>query len=510
MAVFSKLLLLAACSTCVVGGPVPRNHQRRQFTGYFNTSSIISSTSEKAVAQLDTALVVEPIQPTVFTSIAPGITFVNPDGEPLATQDPETVLSTSFITPTQKPTTERSSSVIPTSTTTPGLKQAPSESSPAPTLSSDALSALSSSVKVVENSTASVTSREYPKFTYSPIEQTSSASLASVTPPTSKAPVPTSGGMPGFQHPGSTAPSQPPSNSSSSPTTVASSVAASSVSSGPPVVSSSRSADDLADVTSRIMVTSYTTVYVSAPSPDAAITASEEPVSGSAAPTPAMPSCSEGQEAVPPVASSAALAVPSESLQIPPVVIVTSFTTVMATLAPSEAPQVPATSAVPEPVVPSSSAVSSASEATSASAEPTPPAAPSSPSSPSLESSTSAQPASSSAPPAEPTVEPSPSTTPTPEPSQQPSPSPSPSSPEAPASTPDATSTTTPSASSSSPPPPPAPEPTPSSSSSSSTTATSEGPLIITPIPPSQIFTVTATTTEKETVRETVTVTATA
>ncbi|EUC51334.1 hypothetical protein COCMIDRAFT_58884, partial [Bipolaris oryzae ATCC 44560] len=154
MVIFSKILLLAACSTCVVGGPVPRNHQRRQFTGYFNTSSIISSTSEKVVAQLDTALVVEPIQPTVFTSIAPGITFVNPDGEPLATQDPETVLSTSFITPTQKPTTEKSYSVIPTSTTTPGLKQAPVESSPTPTLSSDALSALSSSVKAAENSTA--------------------------------------------------------------------------------------------------------------------------------------------------------------------------------------------------------------------------------------------------------------------------------------------------------------------------------------------------------------------
>lgn len=35
----------------------------------------------------DTALVVEPIQQTVFTHVIPAITFLNPEGKPLATED---------------------------------------------------------------------------------------------------------------------------------------------------------------------------------------------------------------------------------------------------------------------------------------------------------------------------------------------------------------------------------------------------------------------------------------
>ncbi|USP75248.1 hypothetical protein yc1106_02522 [Curvularia clavata] len=515
MAFIFNILLLAAFSTRVVGGPVPRNHQRSQFTGYFNTTSTVSSVSGQKTVQADTAIVVEPIQETVFTSIAPAITFVNPDGQPLVTQDPQTVFSTSFITPTPKPTSDKSSSPLSTSATTPDPRQAPTGNSPLPT-TSVASSALSSTVKAVENSTASGTSRQVPKFTYSPAEKETSTA-ASPTDVASEAPVPTSGGMPGFQHPGSAGPSLQPSNSTSSSAIVASSAVSSVVPSGSPVVSSSRS---------RIVVTSYTTVYVSAPLPDAATTARTTPGSGSATPTQTQqpssssqlssevnkqPTCSEGQEAAPSVTSSPAQALPSASLQVPPVVIVTSFTTVMASVEPSSVPQVPATSAVPEPVVPSSLAVSSASEKTSSPAEVTPSANPtSSPSLSSSESSTLAKPTSSSVVPPGPPAQPSSSTTPPASTSAQPTLSSTPSPSQVPASTsnaaPSPSATTSASSTSSSPPPPP----TPSSSTISSSTSTSEGPLIITPIPPSQVFTVTetATKTEKETVRETVTVTA--
>ncbi|KAH6864792.1 hypothetical protein BKA58DRAFT_423307 [Alternaria rosae] len=205
MAIFSTILLLAACSTSINAGPVPKNHRRQLFPSYANTTSTIASTSGQQVAEAETAIIVEPIRQTIFSSIAPAITFVLPDGKPLVTQDPQTVFSTSYITPSPLPTPEETSSAVATSSVTPSPKPTPTESSDV-----SVSSALSSSVAAVENKTASETSRKAPMFTYSPIEETSTSLATPNASATSAVLASTTAGLPGFTHPGA-APSGPPS-----------------------------------------------------------------------------------------------------------------------------------------------------------------------------------------------------------------------------------------------------------------------------------------------------------
>ncbi|CAA9956841.1 PAT1 domain containing protein [Pyrenophora teres f. maculata] len=315
------LLLLAACFNIITAGPVPRLHQRQLFTSYANSSSTIPSSTD---VQADTAIVIEPIKPTIFTSIAPAVTFVNPGGQPLATQDPRTVLFTSFIMPAPAPTMQKSTSALPT----PSPKPRPVESHVTSSSSAVVSAAPSSTVAVADNSTTTQSSKKVPVFTYSPTEDESSTAPASPTVSlTSATPAPTSGGLSGFQHPGSASRSPQAANTTTSATTARtpspviqgpssasfdSSSTMNSASSTSPVATLP-SASQTIDVTSRVVVTQYTTVY-------------------------AIPSASEAQEAPSlasptsdmagvPDSSSPAQISPSASLQIPPVVIVTSFTT---------------------------------------------------------------------------------------------------------------------------------------------------------------------------------------
>ncbi|RYN37094.1 hypothetical protein AA0119_g682 [Alternaria tenuissima] len=542
MAIFSTILLLAAYSTSIIAGPVPKHQRRQLFTSYANTTSAAFSTSTQQIAEAETAIIVEPIQQTILTSIAPAITFVLPDGKPLVTQDPQTVFSTSYITPSALPSTEESSSAVATTSVTQSLEPTPTESVSVPISSAIETGILSSSVGAVDNKTASQTSQQIPLFTYSPIEEETSTSLA--TPPasaTSAVLASTTGGLSGFTHPAAAPSSLPVANTTASsvitstPSMIESVVQASSstplvnstslalplpISSGSPTAAvPSETASDAVDVTSRIVVTQYTTIYATSQPP-------QTPAQESAMP-------SEAQESVPVASSSLSSEVagaptpspsnapaevsPSASLQVPPVVIVTSYTTVMPTPTPqpSQAPETPVSSAMPEPVLsssmaPSSSIASSSSEV----AEPTPTA-------PALSSSMSEIPAPTPTPPAMASSI-TPTTSSAPESSAQTTTSSSSvvSLPEA-SSQPSLSSSTAPppevtASTSDAVPIPPAPTDMPSSASPEPepvpSSTTSEGPLIITPIPPSQVFTVTvtATATEKETVKETTTVTVTA
>ncbi|CAG5184882.1 uncharacterized protein ALTATR162_LOCUS11129 [Alternaria atra] len=325
MAIFSIILLLAAYSTSIIAGPVPQAHRRQLFTSYTNTTSTIFSTSEQKTAEAETAIIVEPIQQTVVTSIAPAITFVNPDGKPLVTQDPQTIFSTSFITPSPLPTTEESSSAVATPSVTPSPVPTPIESISVPISSVIGSSAFSSSVDAVDNKTASETSQQVPMFTYSPIEEETSTSLATPTAPaTSAIPASTTGGLPGFTHPAAA-----PSNLPSANTTTGSTIASASsmiesviqASSSSPMVNStslalpvptssgsptaalpSETASDAIDVTSRIIVTQYTTIYATSQPP-------QTPAQESAMPT-------EAQESAPlasPTSEVASASMPSPS-----------------------------------------------------------------------------------------------------------------------------------------------------------------------------------------------------
>ncbi|PVH99050.1 hypothetical protein DM02DRAFT_615328 [Periconia macrospinosa] len=119
--------LLAASSSLVIAGPLPLQF-RSPFYPYFRNSTAISSapallTSSKSseqlpsttsnpiseIAEANTAIVVEPIGRTIITHTQPAITFLDPKGRPLITQAVETLLSTSFFTQS-KPTPSRRAS----------------------------------------------------------------------------------------------------------------------------------------------------------------------------------------------------------------------------------------------------------------------------------------------------------------------------------------------------------------------------------------------------------------
>ncbi|CAO2654234.1 Nn.00g109670.m01.CDS01 [Neocucurbitaria sp. VM-36] len=525
MAIISIVMLLAACSTSVIAGPVPQNPRRQLFTSYANTSLTASSTtdviqasssanvvstflrsSESPIAlstllskalplsapnpeqtvNADTALVVEPIQQTVFTHIIPAITFLNPKGEPLVTEDPQTILSTSYITPTPAPTTEESSSTTPTPSITPSQASMPTESSTIALSSNINSEALSTSVAAVENGTASTTSQRAPMFTYSPEGEETRTPLASPTlvsasiSTTSEQSVPSSGGLPGFEHPGSASRSiQVTSPAANSTIATISSVAvpeSSANSSSPSSPLGSPTGNPAPALTSEgaestthlfVTTTEYTTVYPSSTPSDVAPSVPQASTLEPAAPTEAQNTLSaqqtssqvaaspalsaQPQESAAPALSSATAALPTSPLDPPPFVIVTQYTTVTPTSgsSPTESPSTPS-SATSSPAYANPSSSSSTAEPSSTSPAASPSTSPAAPPPPSSTSETA-----------------------------QPAPAP----------------TETPSI--------PVPEPAPSST-------TSEGPLIITPIAPSQIFTVTVTTTEKETIRETATVTVTA
>lgn len=442
-----------------------------------SSPSITESTVPVAtgdIAEADTALVVEPIQRTVITHIIPGITFHNPEGVPVITDEPQTILSTIYITPTPAPKLDETSSASPIPSPTPSPEVASTESNNIPIASTSIPADVTSSVAAVENGTASETSQQGPMFTYSPKEETTATPVASPTQDrisnstTAESIAPSSGALPGFNHPGSASRSVRPTGNAPISTIAPSSTLAVVESSGQPVLPAPSASDSLVDDTEStthiyVTKTEYTTVYPSA-TPSVLNTTTVEP----AAPTeaqntpPGQPAGSDPYATPIPSAqplesaalsSNSAAALPTTSLQ-PPVVIITQYTTV------TPAPEAQPTEA-PAP---------------SSTIQPAPSIAPSAPYE---DPSTSAV--------AQPTATPPGATSPAePAPSSEAQVPPSPT-----ASPPAAISSSTTEAVQ------PPPEPT----------STSEGPLIITPIAPSQIFTVTVTETEKETVTETATVT---
>ncbi|KAL5120902.1 hypothetical protein ACEQ8H_001089 [Pleosporales sp. CAS-2024a] len=106
MSLVYTLLLLAASSTSAVGGPVPQNARRQLSTKYSNTTAVTSCLAEapksilSAIVQGDITLVIEPLERTVITQVQPAVTFFDTKGNPLATKDVQTVLLTSYFTPT--------------------------------------------------------------------------------------------------------------------------------------------------------------------------------------------------------------------------------------------------------------------------------------------------------------------------------------------------------------------------------------------------------------------------
>lgn len=441
------------------------------------SSSIPQSRSSPApqLVNADTALVIEPIQKTVLTQINPAITFQNPKGEPIASQGAETILITSYFTPTPVPAASSSatadSSIIPS--LAPISSQVASSSQSSTPLAMSAISSTlpQSSQAVAESGSINITS--IPSFTYSPQQGGSSVSLETPTPIiTSKAATSNSTGMPGFNHPGPGSRSAQSTNTPRSsavvenpsriqtPVQASSSAAPISSSLSTPSGSSSinspkdsirpTTALDATGSKSRVVVTKtlYTTVY---PSSAAAQQPSPAPskipeLGGESSPTQSSVSSAKA-----PMAPSPAPLAP------PPVVIVTQYTTFTPspTVQPSQVPETPNTSIAQRP---SSSSIPAPSS--SAVVLPSSPPAQPSPSSTSVQNPTSpfssaiSTPQSSTAPVAQ--LPPSPSAAP------------------------------------------------PAVSST-----TSDVPLVITPIAPSQIFTVTVTTTQKETVTETATVSVT-
>jgi hypothetical protein len=438
----------------------------------------------------DTAVVVEPIQRTVVTHVIPAITFLNPKGEPVATQDAETILSTSFITPSPAPPLP--SSAIATLIATPA--------SPIPSLAvssshSKASSlSLSSSIGLPSSSQAGVASgpisrTSIPVFTYSPEETQANTPIASPSPiGTGNLSTGNSTSLPGFNHPGlpprSTALTSaflssavPPSPSASQSAIQASSLIAPS-GSGRPATNATRPSSDtvrptvapnLTSSVSRVVIikTEYTTVYPSslavATSSAAALgsstsTGGSELVAGSTS-AQIQPSLASSPNSSPATFSPTPLAPP-------PVVIITQYTTVVPS--PTKEPEI---STVPGTLVPIPA--------------PSPPA-----------SSTGAQLPSSAAA----------SSSPADPPSAQPTFSSR--APEVPVQSSSAVAPTLPPQVSSSTTSTLQPLPIPSASSVAPS-PTSDGPLIITPIAPGQLFTLTVTTTEKETVTETATISVT-
>ncbi|KAH9869629.1 hypothetical protein IAQ61_006838 [Plenodomus lingam] len=483
----------------------------------FPTSNIVQipsalSTASELLVDAETALIVQPIQQSVFTSIAPAITFQNTAGEDIATEEPQTILSTLFITPTPTPAPQQSSSAIPSPTPTSSPEAKPAESSTLIASSRGFSAVLSSSVAAVENTTASETSLQIPQFTYSPEEDSSTLPASPTANPTSGTLNPSSGGLPGFSHPGS-APLNPTAGNGNSsvlptgnstliqstaqtpvPTVDSSSIVApsstinssTSISLNPNAPSPSEPVVE--DTTSMVYVTEtqYTTVFPS-PSPTERLSSSQSPLAP-VVPTDAQNTLPAEQSST--VVSSSCSSVSTLSAALPPhpppVVIITQYTTVTQPK-PTDAPEAPSAPPAPAPVPGPTLA-------------PIPSVAPE----PSSTSSAPAPVLSSSSSPVVPEPQPTP-------PLQSPEDSPVPSASEPTVAPPAVTESSAPppEASASTTQDVPAPtEAPPEPSSEPIPTSTTEGPLIITPIAPSQIFTVTVTATD--TIRETTTVTVTA
>ncbi|KAH8727947.1 hypothetical protein GQ44DRAFT_757847 [Phaeosphaeriaceae sp. PMI808] len=514
MTMFPKILLLAACSTLITAGPVPRNERRQLFTSFTNTTIHASSTIQSFQASssgsasssivtsvvgplsatsslpsgqqvnADTALIIEPIQSTIITRVISAVTFLNLKGEPVATQNAETILSTSFFTPTPAPAPASPSSTVPSSSPNPA--SSPNTKLPVPSLKSSTVSLLSTTALALPISSQVAVESEpkngtnLPSFTYSPEESNTRASSITPTPIiTSKAPTGNTTGLPGFNHPRFSSRTIQPSSvgissaaeqSSAIPKTSAPTASSTTLNSPiqpAPAASNSASSSENGALSTpvpnatdsitrtRIVITKteYTTVF---PSPStiatssAAIQQPSPPPKGSE-----LVAGSTSAQIQQPIASPSPVTVPTTILAPPPV-IVTQYTTVTPKSNPAEVPTTPAVP-VPTTIAP---VLSSAGVPSSSPSSPAPPR-PSSkvPGAP-------IQPTSVAAPPL----------------------------------APQASSSTTPSAqlppvSSMKPPPPAVPS------------STSDGPLIINPIASSQLFTVTVTATEKETVTATATVT---
>jgi len=214
------LLLLAACVSLITAGPVPRQERRPQFPTSSDQSLNVSSTvksvltyqsitgqssflsvESELVVHAETALVVQPIKQSVFTSIIPAVTFQNPDGENIATEDPQTILSATYLTPTPTSAPQQSSNTPPTASSEPTSKSRGVFLS-----NTDMLAAPSTSLAAVEHITASETSQRIPSFTYSPQEDSAASPAVSTAIPTGETLIQTSGGLPVFTHPGTNLP----------------------------------------------------------------------------------------------------------------------------------------------------------------------------------------------------------------------------------------------------------------------------------------------------------------
>ena len=448
-------------------------------------SSFLSVESE-LVVHAETALVVQPIKQSVFTSIIPAVTFQNPDGENIATEDPQTILSATYLTPTPTSAPQQSSNTPPTASSEPTSKSRGVFLS-----NTDMLAAPSTSLAAVEHITASETSQRIPSFTYSPQEDSAASPAVSTAIPTGETLIQTSGGLPVFTHPGTNLPAASYSSSilgavpainspviqSTTPTVVPSFAFSLVIESTPAVGSQSSLCPDtplasvskIADGNSRVFITEtqYTTAYPSPSLIGNAPPSQDEPLKPAAPSEARNTSSVEQSSAVLVLSSPVAPPLSKASLQQTlAVVIVTDYTTVTPGLAleSTRAPETYSLPSIPQPAFPT------------ASASPTVPGLPSSSPLP-QPAVPSPAPAYSPNSPASQSIALPPIATP-----------PSIQAPQASSST----MTGTPSVA------PPAPTPSP----------TSESPLVVMPIPPSQIFTVTVTTTN--TVRETTTVTVTA
>ncbi|OAL01354.1 hypothetical protein IQ06DRAFT_335670 [Phaeosphaeriaceae sp. SRC1lsM3a] len=468
MTLIHMILLLAAYQNVVSAGPLPRADRRQLLQSYANTTQTLPSLSQTGstaypsaspskgqLVNADTAIVIEPVQRTVVTHVIPAVTFLNPKGEPIATQTAETVLSTSYFTPTPQPAPSPST---PTTSSTPSSSKPPvssisiSSSKPIQFTSSPALAAPMSSQAAVESGPVNQTSR--PAFTYSPEEgQSAVSTISSTSISTIKSPAGNATGLPGFDHPGS-APTgvMPPKAPLSSAATNSTRTSKAGKQPSTALVTTGSTSNSPVVVTK----TEYTTVFpsptISTPLGGSELIAGSTPIQAS------QPVLSSSK-------ASPALLLPT-SLVPPPVVIITQYTTVApaptgGAPAASNTPTIPApvpSAPSPPPVVPQpSSPVAEPSKPSPSSATP--------PASSSRGTQVPAQSSSPAAPPLPPKVSSSPTLV--------------------------------------------QPSPAQSTLSSIASSTTSEGPLIITPIAPSQIFTVTVTATEKETVTETATVSVT-
>ncbi|KAF2477985.1 uncharacterized protein BDR25DRAFT_348283 [Lindgomyces ingoldianus] len=505
MAIFHTIWLLAACSTLVIAGPVPQHYRNLHYPRFENTSSRVSSVLQGLPAEIPSTthllftaspsllisasssapvnaetpeIVITPIERSLSTVIIPAVTFKNPDGQPLQTREGQTVVLTYFIpnpptaAPPEAPST--TSSIPPeTSTNEAPVTSRAKSSQQSDTASSASTSSRSDSAKHTE-SALSVTSYQGPQFTYQPSGSSLGASssqtiaklpsattLLSFGPSESSSttgasrtllegipntlsftavPSGSGAGSPASQSSSSTGAVNPPEQLTTAPS--ASSVISSKIGAASSTIAESSNVAQSSIVSGSSNLTAKPSLVIVTKTEFTTVfpstTAANNPPS-SLQPSNSETNAAAASSTLVPTQSSSSAGLPTTPLPLPPVVTVTRYTTVPPSPPTSAASQAPASS-----------------KNTPASG---PPASSSAVSSEPLSSQVAAT--SSNAP--------------------VPPPSSTPIAPLLPA-------TTVPPPSSSAPPPEP------------STSSTSESKLIVTPIPASQIFTITETVTEKETV----------